>query len=352
MASWISKARLEADLMRLAEKMLFWRRRGSSLGRIRMAIRKMSDSFLGGVGWMQGRRSGRKKKTSFRAGWALFGIIAAVGMYAFYRFPPLGLVLWGVDLLYLGTCLHEVKAPNRAFLFRMGKMIGDLPPGWYLTIPHFWTIEAISMEAQQIGPLTEEMYIRRGTPITVRIVIFYRVVNLTKALLTKNIIKDRIRAVVLTQVKGKIGESFFRGPRRVDESEKNVTTLLTERGSIEKAIKEVVNEELRLDGYFVTGIELEDIKEEVESEAATIRQIGHARGDAAAALAKPLKDNYPAAAVSAVGTIGEMVERIFRGMKSSGGSGGGKQPGSETPVPEKSELGKIADALTKLTERR
>ena len=39
-------------------------------------------------------------------------------------------------------------------------------------------------------------------------------------------------------------------------------------------------------------------------------------------------------------------------MKSSGGSGGGKQPGSETPVPEKSELGKIADALTKLTERR
>lgn len=235
----------------------------------------------------------------FRAGWVLFWSLLLIGMIFLFKNFPLGLAILGINALYIGTCLNEIKSPDIAFLFKRGKFTYPLNPGWYLTIPHFWTIETISQKLMEEEFKEETMYTSAEQPIGVKFRVFYKVVDIGKALFTKDVIKNRVRAVILTNLKGEVGGKSF-------------AELLTDRNKLEGEITISVNEELAKDGYNVIGIEIEDFTENVRSQAATIRTLGKARGEAAQALAQPLKDNYPAAAVNVFTILTETAEKIAK----------------------------------------
>ncbi len=276
---------------------------------------------------------------NFRAGLYLLGAMVVSGGLLAYINPPVGVAVLGIILIYLGTNLHEVRDPNAAFLFRMGKMVGRLSAGWYLTIPHLWTIQPISLERvtfsdQELPP--QGMYTKAKRPITLKVRVFYQVKDLDKALRTQKIIHSRVKAVVLAQLKGEVGKREF-------------TDLLTDRGALEDDIQSKVTTELESDGYEVTGVEVEDLFENVESQAETIRTIGRARGDAARALAEPLKDNYPAAIVNALGTLAEAGERVIAGIRRR------QAPPAQPASPEQDEgagvTQQLAETVRQITRR-
>ncbi|MEK7162392.1 MAG: SPFH domain-containing protein, partial [Patescibacteria group bacterium] len=347
MASWIFKGQLEVDLIRLAEKMSFWRRRNHSPGRFRMMWRRMLDSFTGGVGWLWRRKNGRKrrkekkeeKKTSFRAGWVLFFLIL-FGVLGLMQFDFWwGLMLLAGDLIYLGTCLHEVRDPGFAYLRRMGKRIADLPAGWYLTVPHFWDIEYRSAAkiVLELGDPTTGMgmYLARGTPINVKARIIYHLTDPAKAfLISEEDFQRKIVASALAKLRAAIGKRFFTGEK---------DSLLAEKEDIEGEILEAVNKEAQNDGHTVDGIEIYDFDEAVlskaRSEAAFISEVGMAearvRGAKVKAVTdnlKNLQDNWPGAVALGLAAGSLVGETKVRGAEEA--------PRGEKPAEEKkSEVG-------------
>lgn len=239
---------------------------------------------------------------SFRIGWILFVLAAALGITLLLSVKvPLGMLVLGLDIVYLGTCLHEVRSPNVAMLFRMGKFIGRLDPGWYLTIPHFWDIKVISAEWQSVE-IEGGMYAAEKTDIHVKATIFYRALEGRLTDILRMMPEEMVRraeVISLALLRGAIGAKKFE-------------ELIKEKGEIEDALLIELQGEFTRYGYQVRDVEIYDFDEKVQSRAEQIRILGEARGKAAAALAEPLKDNWPA---SVAGSVAEIAPGLVEAIK-------------------------------------
>lgn len=277
------------------------------------------------------------QEINFRIGWIIFWILTIIGIFLLPLKPPLGLTLLGISIIYLGTCLHELRSPARGILYRRGVAIGILKAGWYLPLPHFWDIEAISEEYEEVE-ISGVMYTKEKTPIKVRAKLFYQAVfdNLTLILLMKPSEMKEKRAPVLglAALREAIGSYSF-------------GDLVSIKRDLEKKVIERLEKEFTRYSYKLSDCEIYEFEETTWSEAEKIRAIGKARGDAAKALADSLKDNYPAAAVSSIEAIGDKAKDIANIIY------GGKKENkflSETVSTEKKEDvgGKLAQAINKL----
>jgi len=307
MASWISKGQLEADLAGLAGKVLGRRRTSPSPGRFRMAIRRMLDSFIGGIGrlWSRGQRRRKrkpkpeveKKKATFRAGWVLFfGILALASGLIAVGYTRSGLMLLAVDLFYLGMCLHEVRDPGFAYLRRMGRKVATLTPGWYLTIPHLWDIDyrsAAKIVVELGDPKTGGMgmYTKRGVPINVKTRMVYRILEPDLAfLISEEDAEKKLTASAKAKLRAAIGKRYFTGDDRSGRD-----SLLEEQENIEKEIKDAVGAEARRDGYTVDDIEVYDFDEmfvsKARSDAVYVSEVGEAEARVRGAKVKAVTDN-------------------------------------------------------------
>lgn len=286
------------------------------------------------------QRQRQKKPTTpteitFRIGWLIFWGLGIIGVGMTLFSPPLGLALLGVNLIYLGTCLYELKDPDVAFLFRRGKFVGELKSGWYLPIPYFWTITSIPTSWQE-KELIGEMYTKEKTPIIVKARTYYCVHNLQQVLLLMpGPMERRVEAVVFSALRGVIGNNEF-------------AKLVEEKGRLEGEVLDFSKPEIEKYGYELRDVEIYDFEEKIWSEAEKIKVLGRARGEAAKALAEPLKDNYPAALVSALGTLAESGERITKTIW-----GKEKKETKEAEARETEGIGeKLAEAARQITGKK
>ncbi len=215
-----------------------------------------------------------------------------------------GTISLALALIWIGATGKEIKEPEVAFLFRRGEFKGELKPGWHLPLPLLDEAEVRTTATQEIQ-YNEEMYCAGKTLIGLEGGIYYRLTDPQKAItIDKETAKNRIKIVSLSKLKGAVGKMPFQN-------------ILVEKGEIEGAIREAINAdgELREDGYEVTGVEISDVAEKIESEAARIKKIGQAEAEVsekkAEAMAKPLKDNYPAAIAMSAASLGEKAMAIF-----------------------------------------
>ena len=280
--------------------------------------------------WQPGQAGqAQAKKVKFRSGWKLFMAILIGGIAAMFYKPPFGMAIAGLSFVYLGFCFHEIKSPDIAFLFKMGKFVGELEPGWYITIPHFWEIERIPTSWLQID-MEGDMYTKEKTLICVHARVKFRVNKdeLEKTLLMMpNEIEKRAKIIGLSALRGAVGGSSF-------------GELVEDKGKIEEKINGILAKEFEEHGYKYGDFKINDFDEQIQSEAEKVKFLGKARGEAAEAIAKPLKDNLPAALANIAGTVSESVSAIF---------GGGKKKAKAEPE-EKITAESIADAIGKKFE--
>ena len=269
-----------------------------------------------------------------KTAWRIVAILIIISISLFsIGAKSLGVIIFCGTFIISGFNLKEIKDPDVAFLFRFGKLVGQLKPGVHLGLPLADSIEEISQETQKITRLEEPMYTSAKTGIALDMGIYYVLTNLHGAIRTRRIIEERVKDVVLSKIKGFVGQSTFED-------------LLQGKNGLEKKIIDATNadlagtdsdrpDELKDDGYTVIGVEISNIIEQVSSVAAKKKTIGSAEADVdgkkAEAVASPLKDNYPAAIVMAAnvlaGQIGEKLETLFKGRK----------PTQETPTTEGSD---------------
>lgn len=274
------------------------------------------------------------QEIDFRVGWVIFWILAIIGILLLPWKTPLGLTILGINIIYLGTCLHELRSPVRGILYRRGVAMGILPAGWYLTLPHFWDIEEISEEYEEVE-VSGLMYTKEKTPIEVKAKLFYQAVfnNLSLILLMKPSEMKEKRAPVLglAALREVIGANFF-------------GDLVSIKRELEEKVTLRLENEFTRYSYKLSDCEIYEFKETTWSEAEKIRAIGKARGDAAKALADSLKDNYPAAVVSIAETLGDKAKEITNIIY------GGKKdkPTPETTAQKKDVGSKLNQAINKL----
>lgn len=279
---------------------------------------------------------GSSKKNKFRSGWKLFVAILFGGIAVMFYKPPFGMAVAGLSFIYLAFCFYEIKSPDIAFLFKMGKFVGELGPGWYVTIPHLWQIEKIPANWLQVD-MKGDMYTKEKTLICVHARVKFRV-NKAKLdevlLMMPEEMMARAKVIGLSALRGAVGSSSFQ-------------TLVEDKGELERSVvkgdkvKKIqgLKGEFAEHGYDFGDFKINDFDEGIQSEAERVKYLGKARGEAAAALAQPLKDNLPAALANIAGTLAESVLAIF---------GAGKK--GKTAPEEKITSESIAEELSKKIE--
>ncbi len=313
---------------------------------------KLVDCYERLIGAKRPRNGGNKPKKggkemaqelrTFRVSWFLFWGLIVLGIGASFLKPPLGFALFGLAMLFVGTCLHEVRAPEVGMLYKRGKFVAELKPGWYLTIPHFWDIRRVNTSWLQ-RDVSGEMYTKDKTAIVVRGRVFFKASRMKGVLmLSVEEMKDRAEVLGLSALRTVIGGHTF-------------SDLVSAKLALEDKATQMLKKEFSRYGYTVRDFEIYDFDEKVWSEAERTKALGKARGEAAAALAASLKDNYPAAMVSAVGTIAETVAQIAQTVvaKKHKESSGKKEKGSASSSPGESEdVGsRVGSAINKLLGR-
>lgn len=253
------------------------------------------------------------RKKNFLTGWFLLIFSILLGLILIFSGElfslekrislPFGFIILAFAS-YLVENIKEVRAPNVAFLFQMGKFVGRLDPGWYLIVPKIWEIEEIHTEWKRIQ-IEGDMYTNQQTLIVVKAEIYYRAneKKLDKILrMPPNEMEKRAIAVSLAKLRGVIGE------KRFDE-------LITKKGELEQAVKKILKDEFEKYGYIIRDFEIYDFDEKVWSEAEKIKALGKARADAegriAEALARPLKNNWPAAIAKSAEEVSDSLVKFL-----------------------------------------
>lgn len=255
-------------------------------------------------------------RSIFWPGWILFSIWVLISLgltiYLFAVRPPIGVIVFGLSFglagLWLATSLHEIRDPDQALLFRRGRFRGVLPAGWYLTVPHSWDIKIVPLGWRGIE-FEGSMYTKEETEIAkVKVRVQYRVLQdqTGSVLHPDRILRMPPQAMrtygaqaVEARVRAAVGRRSFKdlvAAKRDPETE--VLQELQTEGKFAKY------------GYEIGNVEIVSFSEKVRSRASEIEALGKARGVAARAVAEPLKDNWPAAAVSAATAFADTGERI------------------------------------------
>lgn len=273
---------------------------------LRKTITKKAEKILTKIErWMltKIRQPQAKGHCSTRNAWIAAGIMALLSVTLIvYGAQNSGVSLFCALLFWLGIRLKEIKDPYVGLLFQMGKLMGQLSPGWHLSIPFYQKIEIRTTETLQIK-FQEEMYYQGKKPINVRGVIYYKMVNVIQAnTISEETAETRIKKVSLSKLKWGIGKKSFE-------------ELLREGEGIEETVLKQADNELENDGYTITGVEIDDLKEETESVAAVKKEIGFAEaevdGKKAKAVADVLRGNYPAAIAMSISTIADKIISEF-----------------------------------------
>lgn len=218
-------------------------------------------------------------------GWLLLGILLVMGAVTSLFILVGGILIFAAASFFVATCLHEVRAPDEAFLFRFGKFIGRLKPGWYPVIPHLWDIVLIPMGWRRVGFSDPDLYTGDEPPIVFSAsgVTFFRPLQTKKdrekiLLMPPDEMAVKVEAVALAILRREFG-------RRA------TSALLREKKKIETAARAALKTELGVNGYEPGDYEISRMK----SRQIETRAQGRAQGDATKSIADPLKDNYPGA---------------------------------------------------------
>jgi len=256
------------------------------------------------------------KRKRFLIGWYILGISILLSLLFIFSglfnlekriSLPLGFLMLAFAS-YLAENIKEIRAPNVAFLFRMGKFVGRLDPGWYVVVPRIWDVKEIPTSWREIS-MEGEMYTSQQTFIKVRARAYYRAdeecLDEVLRMLPEEMHK-RAMVVGLAKLRGVIGEKEF-------------GDLITKKGELEEAVKGILKNEFNNYGYHLRDFEIYDFDEKVWSEAKKIEALGEARARVerkiAEALARPLKDNWPAAAAKSVEAASKAVAQAIETSK-------------------------------------
>jgi len=211
-----------------------------------------------------------------------------------------------IAIIFLAIILiKQIDQYEQGLMFTLGKFSGVKEPGWRIVIPIIQKLQKVDIRVKAVDVPDQEVITRDNIPVNINAVVYYKVVDVEKAILEVENFFYAVSQLAQTSMRNSVGE-------------KTLDELLQKRAEIAEQIKLELDEKTDPWGIDVQALELKDviipeqlkrtISKEAEAEREKRAVIIKADGDRIAA------DNLAAAAEKLNKTPGAMHLRTLQAV--------------------------------------
>ncbi len=152
-----------------------------------------------------------------------------------------------IVLFVLASAVKIVQEYERGVIFRLGRLVGARGPGLFFIIPILETMKKIDLRTIVLDIPPQEVITKDNVTSRVNAVVYYRVMDPSKALGQVEHYPTATAQMALTTLRGVIGQV------ELDE-------VLSERDKIIKRLQEIIDESTDPWGIKVSAVEMKDVE--------------------------------------------------------------------------------------------
>ncbi len=157
----------------------------------------------------------------------------------------IGLAL--VVIIFLLASIRIVKEYERGVIFRLGRLVGARGPGLFFIIPIVESMTVVDLRTVTYDVPSQEVVTKDNVTVRVNAVVYYRVVDPTKAVTEVYDYKYATAQIAQTTLRSIIGQA------ELDE-------VLSEREKLNVKLQQIIDEATNPWGIKVTAVEIKDVE--------------------------------------------------------------------------------------------
>ena len=194
-------------------------------------------------------------------------IITSSGLY-------LGILI--VIVIILSQAIKIVKEYERGVIFRLGRIVGAKGPGLIILIPIIDRMVKVSLRTINMDVPAQEVITSDTVPIKVNAVIYFRVIDPVKAVISVENYISATSQIAQTTLRSVLGE-------------RDLDTFLSKREKVNQTLQQIVDEQTDPWGIKVSTVETKDVElpenmrramaKQAEAERERRAKVIHAEGE-------------------------------------------------------------------------
>ncbi len=142
--------------------------------------------------------------------------------------------------------IRQIEQYERGLMFTLGKYSGTKQPGWRVVIPVFQSMTKVDIRTKAVDVPDQEAITKDNIPVNINAVVYYRVIDSSKAILEVEDFYYAISQLAQTTMRNTVGE-------------KTLDEILQKRSEIANKIKEELDAKTDKWGIDVESLELKDV---------------------------------------------------------------------------------------------
>lgn len=181
-----------------------------------------------------------------------------------------------VIVIILSQAIRIVKEYERGVIFRLGRVVGAKGPGLIILIPIVDRMVKVSLRTINMDVPAQEVITSDTVPIKVNAVIYFRVIDPVKAIISVENYITATSQIAQTTLRSVLGE-------------RDLDTFLSQREKINQTLQQIVDEQTDPWGIKVTTVETKDVElpenmrramaKQAEAERERRAKVIHAEGE-------------------------------------------------------------------------
>lgn len=151
-----------------------------------------------------------------------------------------------IGAILLLSFLKQINQYERGVLFTMGRFTTIMHPGWKIVLPVFQSYQKVDIRTKAVDLANQEAMTKDNVSIKVSAVIYYKIIDASKAVLEVENFYWAISNLAQTTMRNVVGEA-------------DLDYLLSERDEIARRIANLIKDQATGWGIEVLSVELKDI---------------------------------------------------------------------------------------------
>jgi len=159
----------------------------------------------------------------------------------------IGVIIGIVIFLFLVNAIKIVNEYERGVIFRLGRLMGARGPGLFFIIPIVERMVKVSLRTVTFDVTPQEVMTKDNVPIKVNAVVWFRVMDPAKAVVTVENYHLATMQLAQTTLRGIVGQF-------------ELDQILSERDKVNQQLQQIIDEETDPWGIKVSIVEIKEVE--------------------------------------------------------------------------------------------
>jgi regulator of protease activity HflC (stomatin/prohibitin superfamily) len=159
----------------------------------------------------------------------------------------IGMIIGIVIFLFLVNAIKIVNEYERGVIFRLGRLMGARGPGLFFIIPIVERMVKVSLRTVTFDVTPQEVMTKDNVPIKVNAVVWFRVMDPAKAVVTVENYHLATMQLAQTTLRGIVGQF-------------ELDQILSERDKVNQQLQQIIDEETDPWGIKVSIVEIKEVE--------------------------------------------------------------------------------------------